>query len=391
MFCCVLAMIAGTGIAAVTTGVIAYRSRPIYELMKQRMRGWSGHAHKADSKLGYAPVPGASGAHVMPIGDDIPMHYDSDGFRVPTRPATPSGESATSVMALGCSFTYGDALPAEQAYPYLVGELLDARSMNAGVCGYGLSQMALLANLVVPKHKPDILLVQYSPWLIDRAINEFAPMYYGKMPGPYYSNTNTDTLTIEDPLFETAVWDLAVDNYRSTKRSAVDFVSFVFRVGIPLYVHDGWYMFWYRLRKLTHNVHLPTTNRDAVVRAAYASIARVAKASGSRMVIVGLSDGSRPLEIPRHLLPQDAIIVNAHAALLACLEKHDRDAYSREYQHWRGTPPRLVDTHPNESAHRIFAAAIAQAIQSAGDSSVHARANAHPSLCKARLVRASSH
>jgi hypothetical protein len=73
------------------------------------------------------------------------------------------------VLALGCSFTYGAATNAENTYPYLVGQRLAGTTRNAGVSSYGLSQMMILAKRLVPAYKPDYLLVQYSPWLVDRS------------------------------------------------------------------------------------------------------------------------------------------------------------------------------------------------------------------------------
>ena len=64
-------------------GVITYRSGGLYGYLKSNQRGWSGKAHKADGELGFAPIPGSEGTHVFPVGPDIAMRYDEDGFQVP--------------------------------------------------------------------------------------------------------------------------------------------------------------------------------------------------------------------------------------------------------------------------------------------------------------------
>ena len=46
------------------------------------------------------------------------------------------------------------------------------------------------------------------------------------------------------------------------------------------------------------------------------------------------------------------------------------ETYGKEYGHWRGSPPELVDAHPNEKAHAILAQEILSVIEaSKSDSS----------------------
>jgi len=62
---------------------IAWRTRPLYQRVAAGGRGWRGRVHAAHPELGFAPIPGAGGAHTFPIGPDVPMRYDERGFRVP--------------------------------------------------------------------------------------------------------------------------------------------------------------------------------------------------------------------------------------------------------------------------------------------------------------------
>ena len=59
----------------------------------------------------------------------------------------------------------------------------DANGINAGVPSWGLGHMVLLAREVVPRIKPDILVVQYSEWLVDRALSFYMPTFWAKLPG----------------------------------------------------------------------------------------------------------------------------------------------------------------------------------------------------------------
>jgi lysophospholipase L1-like esterase len=52
------------------------------------------------------------------------------------------------------------------------------------------------------------------------------------------------------------------------------------------------------------------------------------------------------------------VYVDAQATLDAAVPEADKEAYYRRFGHWRGSPPQLVDTHPNPAAHRIIAREI---------------------------------
>src|SRR5688572_21914200 len=145
--------------------LLGQRSWAAWSFLKSDHLGFRGRVHQADAELGFAAVPAADGFHVFPIGPPIPMRYDEDGFRVPA--GTPAGQPRRRplVMALGCSFTYGDGCRAEDVYVHRVAQELGGTALNAGKCAYGLSQMLLLARKLIPAYQPDYVLVQFSTWL----------------------------------------------------------------------------------------------------------------------------------------------------------------------------------------------------------------------------------
>lgn len=89
-----------------------------------------------DSELGWAPTPG------HPIGE---MEFDWAGARCSVSPlARERRTDLTRIICVGCSFTLGDEVEDEQAWPYL----LDAASArhefaNLGMGAYGLDQALL--------------------------------------------------------------------------------------------------------------------------------------------------------------------------------------------------------------------------------------------------------
>jgi hypothetical protein len=72
-------------------------------------------------------------------------------------------------------------------------------------------------------------------------------------------------------------------------------------------------------------------------------------------------------------LSPGALVVNAQATLDARIPSGRRDDYDRLFGHWRGTPPRLVDNHPNPAAHRVVADEVVRAIRSAATGTRTAR------------------
>jgi hypothetical protein len=354
----VLAAVAIGGCLTVYGATIVLRASPLYDYVKGRQRGWSGTTHRYDPLLGFAPIPGAGGHHVFPIGDDLPMQYDGSGFRVPVNPAIRQPERNPVVLALGCSFTYGDATAAEETFPHLAAELMGGSVRNAGVPSYGLAQMLVLARRLIPEHRPDYVLVQYSPWLVDRAQTPFAPSYHGAIATPFF----TPELELHPPVFPTIVFRLSSDRYRKTERGLLDFVSFTWHVALPLLLHDDVRMTTFRVKRLAGRVPSSTGDDAAVVRHVYGEIARVAQESGARMIIVGLDNRAEPLNLPHALFPKEALVVNPHDSLVAALPVKSQECYDRRYGHWRGSPPVLVDQHPNALAHREVARVIASSV-----------------------------
>ena len=357
-------------------GTALYRSHGLYHYFKNHPRGWKGSVHRPDPLLGYAPVPNARGFHILPIGEPIPMRYGEHGFRVPLHDPPEQRLRRPIVLALGCSFTYGDAVVAESAYAYRVGAALHGTTLNAGVCGYGLGQMLVLAQKLIPANHPDYVLVQYSPWLADRSATLYAPAFFGRVPVPYFYAA-PDGFALHPPVFQTVATDLPAYEFRSSPVSLHDRISFFRRLALPLYVHDDFNALRCRLAMLAGFIPPPATAKEKMTEFVYRKIAAAAEANHTRVVIVVLPSSYGPLHFPLVPLPRRALVVNARDALLDRLVASppaDSGApvpmsasalealYRQHYALWRGSPPQLVDPHPNEAAHRIIAEQIVAAI-----------------------------
>jgi hypothetical protein len=329
--------------------------------VKTSQRGWQDGFTIKDAALGFAPLPGGRGAHVFPIGSSVPTRYDQDGFRVPVESAGNAREGARPhLLALGDSFTYGDGCLAEDAYPARAAAEIGGTALNAGVCAYGLAQMLVRARTVIPLAHAEVVLVQFSPWLVDRARTPFAPSFYGKVTTPYFVAAKDGAIALHGPVFETAVCDLPIGDYRG--KPADDFASFLARVGLPLYVHDDFQMLAYELRCATGALPPAATDGAPIVSAVYGEIASLARASGSRVVVPFIGGYPAPDELAALRAIPGLTLVDAQGALVQALADRTPDGFKQAYGLWRGSPPVLVDPHPNPRAHAILGSAVARAL-----------------------------
>jgi hypothetical protein len=351
-------------------GSVLNNTTQLYRFVKSNKYGWKGQVHAYDPLLGFAPIPGARGAEIL-YGTEIPVRFDQNGFRVPVDDSPSPSPPRPLILALGCSFTYGTKSLAEETYPYLVGRHMNGTSLNAGVTAYGLSQMLILARRLIPQYKPDYVLVQYSPWLVDRAQKIYTPTFYGRVTNPFFVDSPDGEPVLHPPAFATNIFDLPTSEYRNTPANAADHLSFLTHVGLPLFTHSDFNMAVYRAEVFTGFMPPPTENREKVVEYVYGEMAKLCQENQARMLIVLLSGGPAveseypPEEIEKELQIlkgiQPATIVDAQSALYELVGENE-ETYSRAYQHWLGSPPVVVDHHPNAVAHEIIASEILEAI-----------------------------
>ncbi|MGE0706994.1 MAG: hypothetical protein AB7N76_02610 [Planctomycetota bacterium] len=328
-----------------------------YAKIARPARGWRGRVHVADDQLGLAPRPNSRGAHTFPLGPDLPMRYDQDGLRVPV--SDPPPRKRPLVLALGCSFTYGDACRAEDAFPYLVAARLGGTAQNAGVCGYGLAQMQLRARELIPRLRPDWVLVQYSPWLAARSASGYAPSEIGRVPIPRYVQVE-GAWRIEPPAFRTWVFDLPFADYQAGAPAQRGFPSFLLRVGLPLCLHDDLCATreWFDQR-LGRSPPPPTS--EAFTAFAYRELLDECERAGAGAILVVLGGAEQPLvELPASLSLAGWRVARGDRALVEPLTRANAtltlDTYVRAYAHLSGN--RVFDLHPNPRAHELIAAAV---------------------------------
>jgi hypothetical protein len=356
-----LAFTLSVGTAGAYAVTLVYRSRQVYSFLKSDHRGFRGRLHRYDPDLGYTAVPGASGFQLLPGGAPQPVSYDQEGLRVPSGQEARVPHKRPFVLTLGCSFTFGDATLAEDTYAEVLARRLDGTALNAGKSGYGLAQVLILARRLIPRYQPDVVVVQFSPWLARRAMSSFANVTFGVAPVPYLAQDAEGRVSVVPPAFPSTLFELPFARFDRPDRGPREFLSLFFRAAAPLFVHDDVETLRYRLGRRAGRFPPPAPEPERLNRAVYAEIVTLARANGARPVILRLS---HPLETHHQSmqeLSREALLVDAQAALDA--HAADYDDYQRQFAHWRGSPAVLVDPHPNAAAHLIIARQIARALQ----------------------------
>jgi hypothetical protein len=346
----------------VYTWHLMVRSSNLYDYARKNPRAGVAPIYKADPVLGYVHVPNSRGFDILPIEARIPAWIDEHGFRVPV-----DGQETKHrplILALGCSFTYGAVCLAEDTYPHKLAQLLGGSELNAGVSGYGLAQMLIAAERLIPEYKPDYVVVQYSHWLLDRSLKEFAPVRFALQPVPYFTDGNDgSSISIAPPVFETAAFRADLEKYHNVRRTRMRSILFAAEVGLPLLLHDDWHNLQYRLRSLAGLVKRPTRRRGEAIAYAYGRMKNLCAAHNSSLLIVVLGNEAKPEQIPLELTKLDLCIVNAQATLLDRLGHDAWPKFEDVYETFRMQEAAYLSGHPDALAHSIIAETLASRIR----------------------------
>jgi hypothetical protein len=349
-------------LAYAVLGVV--RSANYYRALKLSGHGWSKSIRASDPNLGFVPIPNSSATEYFRHGFRMEVRQDENGFRVPVDETKRLTGAGPKVLALGCSFTFGSGVMAEETFPYLVAKQLDGQCMNGGVEGYGLAQMVQQARTFSTNQEPGVVLIEYAPWLLDRAVQPVAPTAAPwSIASPYIAGDG-ETFTYCAPTFQTNYFSLPLGDYVTTKSSKTEFASFCLRAGFPLWIRSDWNHIGNALANVLGRIPAPAQKSPELATWAYEEIVRPFRSQGTKIFIVVLGDGgtspevhSKP-EIDAIMLVEGIALVDAYSALYNALPEHTSHAYEDAYSIRSGEPPVLVDRHPNALAHARIAEAI---------------------------------
>lgn len=353
---------------------VVRRMDAVYQFYKSGV-GIEGRVFAADACLGHRGIPNATGAHVYRSADKslkrVPIRLDSLGFR--TTSAPPACHPTDSLaLFLGCSFTWGDYVAAEHTYPARVARRLNVRYLNTGTSAYGLAQMVQLAEKLIPEKRPNMVFVQFSPWLADRAKFMFFPNALGFMPYPYVYKGPQGPALHPAP-FRSSSYRPDADRFKKSRPSLGDKLAFIRRVGLSMIAVDGLKFAWVETKLNLGLAPRPVQDNACIERFAYDRVAELCHQHGSRLVVVNLGmfsdkpdrearlreryDLSRFRDVFNTRKYPRTTFVNADSALRAALR---HPAEYTNYVLWDkvGKDSVVFDMHPNPLAHHRIAETI---------------------------------
>lgn len=321
---------------------------------------WTGTVFVADSSFGHRPIPCSRGLLTLKYSGqvihEIPIVHDAGGFRIPESTGCNTDTTRPTILYLGCSFTEGADCPEEETFAALSAHDLGATALNAGVSSYGFGQMLVSARNLIPRYHPDYVVVQFSPWLSDRAAARYVPSYGLHIPSPYFAG-NKESVRLIAPAYPTRLFTMNW-KYNPQQGKLRNFISFLFHEGFSAYAYDEWHYV-----KALFTTPAPIEDHDLLEKSFFTEVTKLAADAHSRLIVLNLGDINYT-QRSHQLLPTTVRFAEADS-LLWEKAHYDSAAYAQHYYFWgrQGKDSVVIDRHPSIQAHQAIAASIVKAIQ----------------------------
>lgn len=350
---------------------VIYISHKVYQLlMAGSQEGSDATEYQIDDTLGIKHVPNARTLYRYSTRDNlpgrpIPLAFDENGFRIPLTAASQTKidkPKKTDLLFLGDSFTFGAACYAEETFPLLVAKATNRAYINAGVSNYGLAQMLILAEKLIPEYKPHFVIVQYSPWLVSRATSMVAPVNFFLLPTPYIAQKNND-FVLELPIYNSHLKSRDINTIKLSYRNK--FLNFLFQEAFPFASHEIWNSLKTHFLLISGKRLRPATNLRDVERYAYNKIKSISEKNNATLILLNIGDLDYTKTSHDLFRDEKVRFADAEHDLNEFLEMSPSKDYCSEFCHWivTGQERILVDAHPNPVAHKIIANSIIKAMK----------------------------
>lgn len=320
---------------------------------------WKGNLYERDSLLGYRMRPNNLSSLVYDLKEPVSVKTDPNGFRVAqTTDLFSNANKPVDLLFLGCSFTFGSACKAEETFPFIVAQRSGMNYINAGVGGYGLAQMLLQAKQLIPKIKPRYVVIQRSPWLIERSVTEFAPSRGGYLlPTPFFVD-DENSFRVEAPVYQSQINELFPDEDR--KKFKGKFLRYYFNKGFSYFWIQQSEIIRTRIKNVLGHKKKPTDKEQEAELFAYSEIMKLAKAHNVEVILLHLNNGPITFKEKLPITEYSYNIANADSAMRQRMSSNNEQEYVRMFGHWgkKGNDSIFIDGHPNPLAHELIAASI---------------------------------
>jgi hypothetical protein len=351
-------------------GAYAYylvtRSMRLYDVLTDDRPLFKGERlRKSDLNYGYRHLPNVEAIDLKMPGDTIYVYTDRDGFRVAADDTARSNDSGQiDVLFLGCSFTYGEMCEADSIFVDRTARSANLRCINAGVSGWGLSQMSLAAAELIPRYKPKHVVFQYSYWLPQRGISRYKSSMDFPLPNPHFVSDNNASFKLRLPGYASELFDGDRNIIQAEYAGAP--LRFIVEEGLGIFLREDWYRMRDRIAMWKRDGQMVPQHEQsmtALCLQVYNDMMTLARNNGAIPHLLYLSEWSRPpLPMDSAFLSRynDATVMNAKRYHDQYLNEHPELSRKWAFVHWRqenGDTIR-VDGHPNAISHRLITRSI---------------------------------
>jgi hypothetical protein len=301
-------------------------------------------------------VPNGKAMEYFRLGDSlegrVPLRLDSLGFRNVSPDMMV--KSDTLNLFLGCSYSFGDLQRDHHVYPYLVSKSIGHSQMNASMNGYGLLQMRVMMDSLLPSRRFKYVFIQASPWLALRSMG--ISMMYTKLVDPVHYFTQTDDgIEIAPPVFQYQIPYQLLD-WSNHRRSYSDRLKYAFRFGYPVYLKPYLLQDFARLKILLRLVPRPVDDKLALEKWFYEKAISDVRSKGAIPVVVKMFWNDKDFAGLESHLRGKALIIDCDDRLSRLSDSSGRTWEDLYHVHalYKGRRIRF-DPHPNALANRLIA------------------------------------
>jgi hypothetical protein len=149
----VLCLLAGEFITRVTEPGASLWHWPYYAAEASTPAPWEAQ-FTYDPTLGWTPIPGSAGTLL-----GKPVSFTEQGTRAQNRDRPPA--IGPLIIAFGDSMTEGYGVGDDETWPANLERITGRPVLNAGVRGYGLDQIVLRAERMIPEIKPSTVVLAF--------------------------------------------------------------------------------------------------------------------------------------------------------------------------------------------------------------------------------------
>ena len=353
---------------------VLFRGYVLFDVINYHSTWYKNHLHtdanmvSTDKLRGYALTPNARGNMLAKYDVSAQFRHDDQGFRIRNNKSASADDNNSLWLFLGDSFTYGLLVESEEAFPYLIGEELKVNIINAGVPGYSLAQILVQAYEVIPQYKPDVVVVQYSPWLAKRALYALHPESKYIVSAPYFSANDPKghIVSLNGPLFfvDNSIFNVHFDRYRWKDPKFINKLKFILNSNLfKYYALRDFYLSKYSLAKIIgieKSIKATAENLALIEQLAYNELGRLAMENNAIMIVLGLGTAFDEINAPKSVFPDFALAINAWSIMVEQLNNKNPREYQDSYYFTRddGYVYEVIDTHPTPKAHKIIADSV---------------------------------